>query len=55
MPTGDQSKEFAFQMWREGKKLSESQERSTAKLQTVKDWIREWERGKQGVWQPSLT
>ena len=55
MPNHDQSKQQAFEMWLAGKTLSEIQEQSTAKLQTVKDRLREWERGKQGVWQPSIS
>jgi hypothetical protein len=37
-------------MWKAGKSLSEIQAKSTAKPISVKDWIREWEGGKQGAW-----
>jgi hypothetical protein len=50
MPHGDRSKEMAFEMWKAGKRLSEIQDKSTAKPDTVRTWITEWERGSQGVW-----
>ena len=50
----DESKEKAFVMWKAGKSLSEIQDKSTALPLSVKDWIREWERGRQGAWRPSI-
>lgn len=54
MPHKDQSKEQAFALWKSGKGLSDIQARSTAEPGSVKMWIREWERGKQGVWDPPI-
>ena len=54
MPHKDPSKEQAFDMWKAGKSLSEIQDTSTAPPNSVRDWIHEWERGKQGIWNPAI-
>ena len=50
MPLGDGSKEKCFIMWKMGKTLKETQRRATAQSQQVRDWFRDWQRGKQKKW-----
>jgi len=54
MPKGDDSKQKAFQMWNEGRTLNEIIRASTAKPESLKDWVLQWERGKQRTWTPQI-
>jgi hypothetical protein len=58
MPTGERSKELSFRLWKEGKSLTEIQAQisgeSKALQESVKQWITEWERGRQGKWDPDI-
>jgi hypothetical protein len=58
MAHGDKTKEVAFQMWVSGKQLSQIQHlietKSTTLRSSVKGWVTDWERGKQGKWVPKI-
>ncbi len=58
MPQGDKTKEPAFAIWKEGKSLKEIQEEITRKSGTlpgsVGGWVKDWERGRQETWEPTL-
>ena len=56
MPKGDKSKEPAFALWKAGRSLSEIQSEIRLAPETkpgsVAGWVLDWERGKQGLWEP---
>ena len=58
MAHGDKTKEVAFGMWVEGKSLLQIQTHiensSTTLVSSVKGWVTDWERGKQGNWNPVI-
>lgn len=54
MPRGDKSKEECFVMWKQGKSIREIKLGTTAKHETIKMWVREWERGANGTWDVSI-
>jgi hypothetical protein len=59
MPKGERSKELSFRLWKEGKSLREIQAQifgeSKTLQESVKQWIVEWERGRQGKWAPDIS
>jgi hypothetical protein len=59
MPKGERSKELSFRLWKEGKSLTEIQARISGESKTlqesVKQWITEWERGRQRNWDPDIS
>ena len=50
MPWGDGSKERSFQLWLKGLSVTEIVKRVSAERSTVRNWVRDWERGKQRKW-----
>ncbi|MBI4572669.1 MAG: hypothetical protein HY713_05215 [candidate division NC10 bacterium] len=50
MAVRDGSKQPVFQMWLQGKPIREIEKRSSAKPESIRTWIREWERGHQKKW-----
>lgn len=58
MPRGDRTKAPAFQLWSAGKALEDIQRaigaRSKTKPSSVAGWVRDWERGRQGMWVPKI-
>ena len=58
MPHGSKGKEKAYPLWLAGKKLAVIQQAvckvTGDKPTSVKGWIRDWERGNQGTWTPTL-
>ena len=46
MPNRDASKIKCFKLWKDGATLKKIQDQVTASPTTVRDWVREWERGK---------
>jgi hypothetical protein len=58
MPKGERTKQVAFRLWKEGKSLAEVQATITKTTETTigsaQDWFIDWERGRQGVWEPKL-
>lgn len=54
MPQGDKSKQAYFLLWKEGKSMREITRSTTAKHDSVKAWVREWERGSQREWDVDL-
>ena len=58
MPQGSKGKELAYSMWLAKKTLPEIQEyvcaRTGDKPASVKGWVLDWERGKQGKWDPTI-
>jgi hypothetical protein len=59
MPKGERTKELSFRLWKEGKSLREIQAQISGESKTlqesVKQWITEWERGRQGKWDPDIS
>jgi hypothetical protein len=59
MLKGERTKELSFRLWREGKSLAEVQAHicRSAKVseESVKEWVIEWERGRQGKWEPQIS
>ena len=59
MPKGERTKELSFRLWKEGKSLREIQAKISGESKTlqesVKQWITEWERGRQGKWDPDIS
>jgi hypothetical protein len=59
MPKGERTKELSFRLWKEGKSLREIQAQISGESRTlqesVKQWITEWERGRQGKWGPDIS
>ena len=56
MPKGERTKQVAFRLWKEGKSFDEGDD-----LQHLRDADQQqrigfvdWERGRQGVWEPKL-
>jgi len=58
MPTGERTKELSFRLWKEGKSLRDVQAQvcrdSKTLEESVRQWVTEWERGRQGKWEPEL-
>lgn len=58
MPHGSKGKKLAYPQWFVGKPVSAIQKAVCAvtgdKPSSVKGWILDWERGKQGTWTPTL-
>ncbi len=50
MPNNDASKIQCFTLWKGGATLKKIQSQVTAAPKTVRDWVREWERGKAQSW-----
>ena len=59
MPKGDRAKELSFRLWKEGKSLAEIQAQicgdSKTLQENVKQWVAEWERGRQATWKPEIS
>jgi hypothetical protein len=59
MPKGERTKELSFRLWKEGKSLREIQAQISGESRTlqesVKQWITEWERWRQGKWDPDIS
>ena len=59
MPKGERTKELSFRLWKEGKSLIEIQAKISGESkplqESVKQWITEWERGRQGKWDPDIS
>lgn len=59
MPIGDKTKKPAFQMWLAGQSLPNIQRAicrpNGTKRSSVKGWVQDWERGKQGNWKPTIS
>jgi hypothetical protein len=59
MPTGDGTKQIAFRRWLEGKSLAEIQREICSKTDTLRSsvrmWIIEWERAKQGKYDADVS
>jgi hypothetical protein len=59
MVKGERTKELSFRLWTEGKSLAEIQAKLCSESKTspgsVKDWIVEWERGRQRKWEPEIS
>ena len=58
MLKGERIKELSFRLWSEGKSLASIQAKicggSEIAPNSVKEWIVEWERGRQGKWAPEI-
>jgi hypothetical protein len=58
MPRGDETKEIAFKLWRDGKSVPEIQREiekvSETKPSSVRGWILDWERGSQRSWSATV-
>ena len=54
MPQGDKSKEECFRLWMQGKSIREIKRATTAKHESIKTWVREWERGVHETWHVNL-
>lgn len=58
MPHGSKGKALAHPHWLAGKPLSVIQKAVCSitgdKPSSVKGWVLDWERGKQGTWRPKL-
>ena len=58
MPKGERTKQVAFRLWKEGKSFNEAKATISSTSETlessVKGWFVDWERGRQGVWEPKL-
>jgi hypothetical protein len=56
MPKGDRTKQVAFRLWKEGKSLRDAQATISGTSETlassVSGWFLDWERGRQGKWEP---
>jgi hypothetical protein len=50
----DDSKRKCFKAWLNGLPLKTIQDDSTAKRETVRAWVLDWERGHQGTWTPDI-
>ena len=58
MPRGERTKELSFRLWKEGKSLREIQAQISGESKTlqesVEQWITDWERARQGKWDPDI-
>jgi hypothetical protein len=58
MPSKSGGKKAAYPMWLAGQTVTTIQKAVNAatgdKPSSIKDWIVDWERGKQGTWTPAL-
>ena len=59
MAKRDGTKRPAFDMWKDGKSAKEIEKglkkedpKRTTKRESIEGWIKDWERGKQGSWDP---
>jgi hypothetical protein len=56
MARGDQTKKPAFDLWRKGTPLKEILDTitktSTTEPGSVRGWVKDWERGRHGKWDP---
>ena len=59
MAKGDGTKRPVFDMWKDGKSVEEIEKglkkeipEHTTKRGSLEGWIKDWERGKQGSWDP---
>ena len=50
----DASKIKCFNLWKSGASLKHIEQQVTAKPESVRDWVLQWERGKQGIWEPKI-
>lgn len=50
MATQDASKTKTFALWKSGMTLKAIQGQVSAKPETVRAWVLDWERGRQGTW-----
>lgn len=50
MPQGDGSEQKCFEMWKQNFPLKKMIRESTAKRETVRQWVRAWERGLHKRW-----
>jgi hypothetical protein len=59
MPKGERTKQLSFRLWKEGKSLREIQAQISGESkplqESVNQWITEWERGRQGKWDPDIS
>jgi hypothetical protein len=59
MPKGDNTKEQTFRRWLEGKSLDQIEReicgKSNTQPESVKQWIREWERARQRKWDVDIS
>jgi hypothetical protein len=59
MPKGERTKELSFRLWKEGKPLTQIQAQvcrdSKTLEESVKQWVIEWDRGRQGRWEPNIS
>jgi hypothetical protein len=59
MPKGERTKELSFRLWKEGKSLTEINAQVCRDPKTleesVRQWVTEWERGRQGKWEPEIS
>jgi hypothetical protein len=58
MPHGSKGKSLAYPYWLAGKSLSTIQKAvcpiTGDQPSSVKGWVLDWERGKQGTWKPTI-
>ncbi len=58
MARGDKTKELAFPMWKDGHALASIQRAlckgTTTKPGSIRGWVVDWERGKQGTCKPKV-
>jgi hypothetical protein len=58
MMKGDRTKKLSFRLWKKGKSVDEIQTqicRNSKQLEeSVKQWVTEWERGRQVRWEPEM-
>ena len=50
----DGSKIECFRLWKNGETVTRIEQQVTAKPETIRDWVLQWERGRQGVWEPNI-
>ena len=59
MTKGERTKKLSFRLWAESKSLAEIQTMICGESETppssVKEWIVEWERGRQRKWEPEVS
>ena len=53
MTQDSESKEICFILWLKGCSVEKIAKRATATTETVKGWVKDWERGKQQQWEVS--
>jgi len=55
MPQRDNSKRECFRLWKDGRSISEIQRATTATHESIRAWVREWERGLHRTWDVGLS